>query len=231
MVHGLQVSGLGSVADDVTGMQVSGIVNNSASIAGLQLAGLVNHTGLLTGVQIGLINISDSVNGGVPIGLLSFSKHGYKTVDVSINEIFPATVSFKTGVDGFYNILTASSNFDSETHLWSFGYGVGSRFHISKKTLFEFEAIVSHLNRNQFEEDVNLLGRFNMNFAVQFGKYGEVYAGPSLNFYATQVYNADSDQYGYSIAPGNVLYEELIFDFDKPTFLQAWIGFQAGIRL
>lgn len=227
---GIQATGLGGMADHLVGLQVSGIVNMSKSITGMQIAGLVNKTGTLTGVQIGLINISDSVAGGIPIGLLSFSKNGYKAVDISYNEIFPATLSLKTGVDGFYNILSASSNFDEQSHLWAVGYGVGSRFHITKKTLFEFEAIVSQLSENKFEEEVNLLGRFNVNFAVQLGQCAEIYAGPSFNVYASQVYNADTKQYGHAIAPANVFYEEVIYDFNKPTYFQAWVGLQAGIR-
>jgi hypothetical protein len=230
-VFGMQISGLGGIANNVVGLQVSGIINQSKSITGLQVAGLVNNTAMLKGVQIGLINISDSVKGGVPIGFVSFSKYGYKAIDVSYNEIFTATLALKTGVDAFYNIFSASSNLDNQQHLWSVGYGIGSRFHVTKNTLLEFEAIVSQISLNQWEEDMNLLGRFNINFAVQLGRWLELYAGPSINVYATQVFNADSQTFGYDIAPGNVFYSELFFDLDKPTYLQAWLGAQVGIRL
>ena len=230
-VFGMQVSGIGGIANNVTGMQVSGIINQSKSVTGLQVAGFVNNTGTLKGVQIGFINISENVKGGVPIGFVSFSKNGYKTVDVSYNEMFPATLSLKTGVNAFYNIFSASSNFNYDQHLWSVGYGVGSRFHLGKFSFMEFEAIVSQLSLNQFEEDINLLGRFNVNFAFELGSFAEIYAGPSITVYASQVYNGDTDTWGYDIPKGSVFYNELIYDFDKPTYIQAWIGAQVGIRL
>ena len=230
-LYGIQVNGLGGVAENVTGAQISGIVNHSKSIRGIQVAGLVNQTQKLEGIQLGFINISDTVSAGIPIGFLSFSKSGYQTLDLSYNDVFPLSLAFKTGVDAFYNVLLLSSNFDSQEHLWAFGYGIGSRFHLSKKSLLEFEATASHISQNEFEDQLNLLGRFNMNLAFQFGRFGEIYAGPSFNFYATQVYNTDNDKYGYAIAPPNLIYEELIHDLDKPTLLQAWLGFQVGLRL
>jgi len=229
-MYGMQVSGLGGIADTITGLQVSGIINTSKSVTGMQVAGLVNKTGTLKGVQLGFINISEKVKGGVPIGFISFSRYGYKAIDVSYNEIFPATLSLKTGVNAFYNIFTGSSNFDEKEHLWSVGYGFGSRFNMTKHSFIEFEAIASQLSKNQFEEEWNILGRFNMNFAVELGGFAEIYAGPSLNVYATQVFNADTKTFGYDIAPANVFYSELFLDLDKPTYVQAWVGAQVGIR-
>lgn len=230
-IYGLQVNGLGGYSKSITGLQVSGFINQSKSVKGAQIAGFVNVTEDLRGVQIGFINISENVKGGVPIGFISFSKNGYKTIDVSTNEIFPATLSLKTGVDAFYNIFAGSSNFDYDNHLWSIGYGLGSRFHMTKNSLLEFEVMASHLSQNQLAEEVNALGRFNMNFAFQLGNVGEIYFGPSLNVYATQIYNRDAETFGYDIAPKNTFYNEIIYDFDKPTYVEAWIGGQIGIRL
>jgi hypothetical protein len=230
-IYGLQVNGLGGYSKSITGLQVSGFINQSKSVKGAQIAGFVNVTEDLQGVQIGFINISKRVKGGVPIGFISFSKYGYKTIDVSTNEIFPATLSLKTGVDEFYNIFTAASNFEYDNHLWSVGYGLGSRFHMTQSTLLEFEVMASHLSQNQLAEEVNALGRFNMNFAFQLGSVGEIYFGPSLNVYATQIYNRDTETFGYDIAPKNSFYKEVFYDLDKPTYVEAWIGGQIGIRL
>ena len=230
-VYGLQVNGIVGSLDTLVGLQVSGVVSQSGVVTGAQISGFVNIASELQGVQIGFINISDDVKGGVPIGFASFVRNEYKTIDVSYNEIFPATLALKTGVDPFYNIFSASSNFQSDEHLWTVGYGLGSRLTLTETLLLEFEVTASHLSQNQFTEELNALSRFNFNLAVKLGKVGEIYFGPSLNLYATQVYNSDTQTFGYDIAPGNSFYKEVIYDLDKPTYLEAWIGGQIGIRL
>ena len=37
--------------------------------------------------------------------------------------------------------------------------------------------------------------------------------------------------FGYDIAPKNSFYNEVFYDLDKPTYVEAWIGGQIGIRL
>lgn len=229
-LYGLQATGFSNVTNKTIGLQVSAISNTSQHIVGSQISGLLNVAYKLEGLQLGLINISDTVLAGVPIGFISFSKHGYQSIDLQYNELFPATLSFKTGVDAFYNIFTTSSNFNEVNHLWTFGYGVGSRMHLTPNSLIEFEATVSYLSQNDFDkDDVNVIGRFQSNIAVQLGKWMEIYLGPSLSVYATQMYNADTDSYGYYLGQ-NIVYSNTFYDLNKPTHVQFWIGGQVGFR-
>ncbi|MCT4623577.1 MAG: hypothetical protein N4A46_08140 [Schleiferiaceae bacterium] len=229
-VTGLQLSGLASNARRVRGLQVSGIVNRSYRTQGMQLAALVNVTERLEGVQLGLINYSGSGHRGVPIGFISIARNGYAAVDFSFNEIMPLTLAVKTGVNPFYNVFLASSNFEEDNLLWTVGYGLGSRILVGNVLALEFELTASHLSKEQFTQELNALGRFNFNLAFDIGGFMEMYVGPSVNAYFTQVYNPDTDKFGHDIAPGQLFYEEIVYDYDKPTLIQAWIGAQVGMR-
>ena len=227
---GLQVSGLASIAHNVKGMQLSGIVNRAHTVEGVQIAGILNTTQKLKGVQIGLLNFASDGKQGVPIGLLSIVNNGYAAVDLSYTDIGFYTLALKTGVDPLYNIFIGASNFNQDNFMWSVGYGFGSRLHINQTAAIEFELTGQQLSKEDFELDLNALGKFSLNLAFDIGGFMGIYAGPTINCYFSQVHNADQNTYGYDIAPQNTFYNQMQTDWYSTTLVQGWVGWQAGIR-
>lgn len=227
---GLQMSGLASIGHNVKGMQLSGIVNRANTLEGVQIAAILNTTQKLKGVQIGLVNFASDGKQGVPIGFVSIVSNGYAAVDLSYTDIGLYTLALKSGVDPLYNIFIGASNFNQDDFMWSVGYGFGSRLPINQTAAIEFELTGQQISKENFELDLNVLSKFSLNLAFDIGGFMGIYAGPTLNSYFSQVYNADQNTYGYDIAPQNTFYNQLQTDWYSATLVQGWIGWQAGIR-
>ncbi len=228
--HGAQFAGLvNQNGGHMNGGQFAALFNHSESIFGTQVA-LVNHTNQLTGSQIGLINVADSAKNGVPIGFMSFVKNGYKSVDLGANEVLYGQLGFRTGVNAFYNIIVAGSNFMPDDYIWSFGYGIGSRVPWGKNNAVELEVIAYHMNEgSNFTNELNLLSRFNSNISIGLGERLSIYMGPSFNFYITEVYDFENGQIGTDFgfeAIDEGKFEDIVDDY----YWKYWVGANFGIK-
>lgn len=225
-VKGIQVAGLINTAKNSDGMQVAGIGNIATSkVTGAQIGSIFNYAKYVDGVQIGLFNIADSAS-GIPIGLLSFVKQGFHELEFSTNEIIPANVSFKTGVRKFYNIFSAGYGSWNGEKRWTFGYGVGTERLLSKKLSLNFEYSGNWVNEgDEFQEDLGLLNRLNINLILRKEKGFSFSAGPSINFWLSEWKDPETGDFLTSLAPNSIVKTEI-----GSSQAHLWIGGRVAIH-
>jgi hypothetical protein len=225
-VEGVQIAGLANfAAGDLEGSQIAGLVNFAAkNVTGSQIA-TFNFGNKVSGFQLGVFNYSDSTS-GVPVGFLSFVRSGYHTLELSVNEVLPLNLAFRTGKREIYNIFFAGIRPEWNTQAtWSFGYGVGTSPRLGGKTYLNIEVSSEQLSKGSVHS-LNLINRGYIGVEYQAAKRIAVFAGPTLNL---RVYDTS-----YAFHPE-------IFSFTKPTIhsdryhpedlgSQSWWGFKAGFR-
>ena len=241
-VDGVQIAGLTNFSPkSVKGVQLAGIMNFSAAeVDGTQIAGVLNFTPKnLNGSQVGLVNFANKVNGfqlglinysdsisGVPVGFLTFVRSGYHTAEISVNEVMPFNLAFRTGKREFYNIFFAGIRPEWDDQVtWSFGYGLGTSPRLGKKTFLNIEVSSEQLSKGEVEA-LNLVNRFYLGGEFQASKRAAFFAGPTVNF---RVYDTS-----YSNHPDLFTYSNISIQNDQyhPEDLgsQLWWGFRAGFR-
>lgn len=223
--NGFQVAGIINAADSITGGQVAGITNVAIYVKGIQLAGIINVAKRVDGTQVGFINVADTVS-GVPIGFLSFVRKGYHKIELSTDENLLNTVSFRTGVNRFHNIFTASTQLTPNNRIWSTGYGVGTTFKLSNRLNLDIDLTGQQLQvagNNSY--DYNLLSKFYVGVEWQFARKVSLAAGPALNWLNSDVEGSDFQ-----------LIEERLtvpsfYRHEGNSFVnQLWVGGKVAIR-
>ena len=97
---------------NATGWQFSGFTNITVGrVDGWQLSGFLNYADeVVRGHQIALINIAQNSR-ATPFGLLSYvHQNGYRRLELSTDEVNTTNLTFRTGVQRFYNIFTAGTS-------------------------------------------------------------------------------------------------------------------------
>ncbi len=184
-VYGGQIAGIANKGDTVSGIQLAGLVNKAHIIHGFQLSGLVNLAEKVHGSQLGFLNIADSM-GGIPIGFLSFVKKGYHKVEIACDENLLGTLSFRTGVDKFHNILIGGMQIAGGRSLWTFGYGLGSVFQLGRKWYLDIDLTAQQLYLDKANFSYNMLTKSFLGIEYRFGKNFSIAAGPTLNWYSSE---------------------------------------------
>lgn len=184
-IQGIQVAGIANLGDTVSGSQIAGLVNAGRVINGFQLSGLINIAQKVNGSQLGFLNISDSIT-GVPVGFLSFVKTGYHKVELSCDENLLGTLSFRTGVDHFHNILIGGVQMAKGRALWTVGYGLGSTLRLGRKWYLDLDLTAQHLYLNNTGFTYNVLTKSFLGIEYRFGKKFSIAAGPTLNWYSSE---------------------------------------------
>lgn len=188
---GVQLAGIYNHSRNVFGSQIAGIANMGDTVHGVQLAGLINIAGKVKGSQLGFLNIADSIS-GIPIGFLSFVKKGYHKLELACDENFLATLSFRTGVDQFHNILIGGMQISGGRPLWTFGYGIGSALRLGRKWYLDLDLTAQQLYLNNTDLTYNMLTKSFVGIEYRFGKNFSIAAGPTLNWYSSES-NAAND--------------------------------------
>ncbi|WP_186280029.1 hypothetical protein [Fluviicola chungangensis] len=184
-VSGIQLAGIANACDTLSGIQLSGLVNVGNVIDGFQLSGLLNKAGHVTGSQLGFINVADSIT-GVPVGFLSIVKSGYHKVELAADENLLTTLSFRTGVDAFHNILIGGVQLDKGPALWTLGYGVGSAIRLGRKLYLDLDLTTQSLYVNNSDYTYNMLTKGFVGIEYRVGKNFSIAAGPTLNWYSSE---------------------------------------------
>jgi len=222
-IKGWQLAGITNFANHKThGAQIAGIANiSSRQVSGAQIAGIFNYTRKLKGVQIGLINVTDSSN-GYSIGLINIVLKGYHKLSVYTNEILNFNTAFKTGSSKLYSILLAGVNADTAKLAYSFGYGFGSEFSLSRRFAFNTEITSQYLYLGSWNY-LNLQNKLSLHLTVKFGKYFSIYGGPSYSVYVSDQHTAIPG-YKTDIPPSS--------NFKKifSNNVTGWLGWTAGIN-
>lgn len=155
-IKGAQLGFINNADRNVNGVQIGFVNNSDDNLDGTQI-GFVNRTKALTGLQLGFVNLADQVEKGIPFGFLSFvKKGGYRAVEISVSEMHPATLSFKTGVKALYTSVMASYNPRLKTD-FAIGIGLGSHIPFSKSVYFNPELSVQSEIRNRYQQIVSLV--------------------------------------------------------------------------
>ncbi len=228
-MKGVQGAGFANLTvGDHFGVQAAGFTNvTTGRTKGIQASGFLNYTKKLSGVQVGVFNYADSVENGMPIGFLSFVKNGYLDLEIGGNESLFGTISVKTGVKRFYNILSVGGSLRGDRLLWGWGYGIGSQLAVAKRMDISLEAISYHLNEDAwFSGDINLLNRASATLSYNLNSRFSVYAGPALNVWLS---NVDKDGVPYTEAPLDAwaMYKKA----RNRTEVTIYPGLSAGIRI
>ena len=194
---------------------------------GLQAAGFVNYTSKLKGVQVGVFNYADSVESGIPIGIFSVVRNGYMAMEIGSNESLLASVSLKSGVERFYNIVAIGGSIRNDRLLWGWGYGIGTMLPVGKKANISLEAISYHLNEDRwYSNELNMLNRASASFSYNLSQGFSVFAGPALNVWIT-----DTDFSGSPITEVPFDSWQIYSNSNHRTEVTIYPGLSAGIRV
>ena len=216
----VQVSGIGSFAPEIDGVQASGIVNIADTVRGVQVGGIINVSRYVEGVQVaGIINICDSID-GIPVALISIvRKGGYRSFEISSNEMFYMNTSFRIGIDKLYTILSVGYRFSDTDYNWGYGAGIGTRINIDSKKYLNVEYHAYQITHNWRHNEYNMINTLRVNFAYQTAEHLTFFAGPTIN-----VLTSDFAVSANQIAPS------WAFNLGWRDHVKGWFGFNLGMR-
>ncbi len=226
--EGSQLAGITNVSYGETSVfQVAGLVNISTNrVDGAQIAGIANYTKKLNGFQLALINFADTVERGVPLGLISIVKHGYYAFEIEANDAFWINANYKMGVPKLYNIFTIGFTQQDSQEMWGVGLGLGSLFSIGKNWGLNLDLTATQINENTWwTEELNLLNKLKINAWFDLGKV-QIYGGPALNVFVSQLQDAEGVPGGNLIDPGLSFYDNI----NGSTRTIIYPGFNIGLR-
>ena len=241
---GIQASSFLNVSvDSIDGGQFAGFANFSrksakgffaagfANIAtgnlkGVQISGFLNVAHELNGFQIGVFNICDTVTRGVPVGFLSFVRNGCHKFEIDFGTDV-SVLSFKTGVNKFYNILSVGAAIEDDKLAYGIGYGIGTNIVLSKKSSIGIDLIAIELHKGSFQKhNYDLLNKLKINYAFKIVDRLTVYGGPSLNLRVTELAYDGEGELNEMGQPLLKIYERTNSD----NYLTIYGGFNVGIR-
>ncbi len=136
-------------------------------------------------------------------------------------------IGLHTGVHQFYNIFTAGTRVKPEKFIWSYGYGVGTKFRLTEKLNTNLELTSSYISLDKWYHDsFNMIGRLQLSGSYTLANHIHLYGGVSANIFIT---NRKTDE-GILTDSGIVPWSYTRIDTDN--FLHKFYpGFSAGIRI
>jgi hypothetical protein len=231
MIHdsaeAVQVAGaLNITSGKITGFQAAGLGNIAGGdVNGTQVSGLFNIAKKVKGSQIGIINIADSVT-GAQIGILSFSRKGYRRVELSGSELLYGNVAYKMGTKKFYNIFSVGARVSGQQYAWGLGLGFGTSFDLHRNASLSIDAVCNQINENEFwtKNNLNLLNQLKLTAGLRIWGNNELFAGPVWSVMVSNTLNKDGT-IGTQLAPWSS-YQGL----SGGTMVRMWPGFNVGLR-
>jgi hypothetical protein len=226
---GVQVAGFVNVSsNDVKGLQVAGFANiASGNIEGVQVSGFLNMAKKLKGLQLGVFNYCDTIEKGIPIGVLSIVRHGYKAFDFGADETLYLNASFLMGVNKFYNKFTVGARPGGNHTYWSYGYGLGSNFQLSKRFDLNVEISANHiLVDDWYDHDFNLLNKARLNLLFNLSDNFSLYGGISYNVFVSNETNSEGQYTNSGIVPWSS-YSSV----QRNCLVEMYPGINVGIRV
>lgn len=225
-LNGIQAGLLANVVfGAVKGVQTSVLFNYTSTIKGSQV-GLFNKTEQLNGVQAGLVNISTTCVEGMPVGFFSFVADGYHKIELSTDEKFLTSLSFRTGLEKFHNVFLFGTQIGTQNPVYTYGYGLGSLFEQSKWWQYGFDFTTQQLvAANSETESLNLVTKFVPNAVLLIHPKFQLVLGCSVNL---SIFDNTSVTYlsNFNSYPPSYFYNE---NFGNNN-LKGWIGYKVGLR-
>jgi hypothetical protein len=208
--------------EETRGVQLADFNVAAGDFTGVQ-AGVVNYAGRMRGVQFGLINIVGEDNGALPIGLINVVRGGYYALELVSSEAVLTHVNYKMGVEHFYTIFKIGYSRYHHNNAYSLGLGFGSMFTLADRHKLSVDLSVSEIVYNEeWNSDNNYLSKLDLSYRYSLGEHISLIAGPSLNWYATEMGMDD----GAAIL--NIPSHAHSFNCDDYQNW-TWLGFNAGI--
>jgi len=237
---GIIISGVTNLTKkQSTGVEISGVANVSGSHKGLQLStinfvkdhlsgsqvGIMNYAKKGKGVQLGIVNVCSVDDDIFPIGIFSVVKNGYYAFEVSTNELFITSLSYKMGKEKFHSIFRVGIGEHNNKSVFSTGFGFGSIIPIKGNHKLNMELICDdlHYDWKWGDNKLNLLNQFNLNYHYQVTKHFAIKAGPSLKTFVTN--QKENGEFVDVIKMPHTLFEHT----GEKCKVAGWIGFNAGI--
>ena len=208
---------------DARGVQIADINNALGDFTGVQM-GAINYARRLKGVQIGLINVVGEDNGAIPIGLINIVKGGHYELELVSGEAIHTNLNYKMGVEHFYTIFKLGWSTYKNNEVYSVGIGFGGIVTLAEKHKMSIDLSTSQIiyNDDWNTEEDNYLTKLDLNYKLSLGEHVSLVAGPSFNFYVSEVMVDDS-------------YGTLRIPYDAHTIINEnsqewmWVGFNAGV--
>ena len=237
---GLIISGVTNLTKNQSkGVEISGVANISGSHKGLQLStinfvkdylsgsqiGIVNYAKKGKGVQFGVVNVCSVDDDVLPIGIFSVVKNGYYAFEVSTNELFITSLSYKMGKEKLHSIFRAGIGEHNNESVFSTGFGFGSIIPIKGNHKLNMELICDalHYDWKWGDNKLNLLNQFNLNYQYQITKHFAIKAGPSLKTFVTN--QKENGEFVDVIKIPHTLFEHV----GEKYKVAGWLGLNAGI--
>jgi hypothetical protein len=228
-LRGPQLSGFLNVSGGtIDGPQLAGFLNTARNVRGVQVSGFLNTAKKVKGSQIGVFNIADSVS-GIQFGVLSFSRKGYRRLELAYGDAFEASILFKTGTRTLHNLLSLATPARENPERWAYGYGFGSELRLGRHLDLNLDVLCQQVieNRSQYTQNLNLLNDLRVTLGVRPWKRTALFAGPVVHVAVSRVKHRETLAIGSPLIPQNTLYDHT----EGPTRIAIWPGFTAGIRL
>ncbi len=226
-----QAAGAINIARESSAQLAGGI--NITQKAGFQGAGGINVAKESTcqlapinvtgkgGFQLGVINVRDTVD-GVSVGLLNIVKRGgIKDVGIEGGEFVHAALTFRSGTERFYSVISAGWNFSEE--LLAIGAGFGTSFSFNSWLGLNLELVYHQLHDSPWDVDVYTgLAQLRPMIDFRIARHFKVFVGPTANLL---IQNRKNDT-PFIKTPYKSIYNKTVND----TQLDGWLGFTAGMR-
>jgi hypothetical protein len=223
-----QAAGVANVSYQRAAFQAAGVVN-VAQESVCQIAGVVNVT-KKGRFQMGVINVRDTAD-GVSLGLINIVKHGgILEAGIEAGEFVHTAVTFRSGVQRLYSIISVGYNYTD--NFWSVGYGLGTSFKLVGNLSLNLElthaTLYNHNWSNRYSSAGKALTQFTPMLNYRFAKHFKIYAGPSLNL----LYQYDDYFSGYyKLKIPYSMYQHTFPSIATVSrTLDLWVGVVGGIK-
>ncbi len=238
-LNGLSCAGFMNVSGSVDGAQVAHFINIARKVHGAQVSNFMNVAGTVKGVQVGFINIADNYESGAPIGIINIVKNGYHEWEVSSSELWSLNVGYRMGVDKFYTQFMVGGNWREDHNFLGLGFGIGSRFPITRRYLKGSVDLISYQIFNPSDDRMmnprmggpmrphqrpKVVEQARLTIDGKILGHVRWFLGPTLNLFVEPYNYPEVDQ------PGPVSTRMLYSRTSGVNSVKLWPGFSGGIR-
>ncbi len=215
-----QISGFMNLADTSEFIQVAGFANYAKQVNGVQVAGFLNIAHRVDGVQVGVVNWADTCP-GISIGLISFVNKGYRGLEFSTDEMMHVGLTYRMGVDHFYNIFSLGYHF-SDNKLAGAGWGFGTLLGHGPKRRINLEMMQFIYDDVESIKAESRISRFYCGISRSITNRVSFNYGLTFNVFESDETNSNKKEMLEKSIPYSVL--------PASNDTKMWIGARLGLR-
>lgn len=219
-LEGLQAAAGLSYTEGGLGVQAGTISVATGDFTGAQL-GVVNVSwGEHVGAQVGVLNIAKDID--YPVGIVSVVKEGAYHMDAWASDTAATSLALRMGSRYIHNLFAVGVNPYGDETRYTLGWGIGGHIELPKRFFLDIDFMTWHLNEpGEFTTELNLLSKLRVAAGYHIAERFAVFAGLSANVFASRV-GKGSDWRWIGASSGTR---------SDGTFVAAWPGFFAGVRI